>query len=776
MRTLILLIIGCLIASQIGAQPQPCEVNAMSSTCTEACVVCDIDGFTGTNNLTLQGQTFPEFCTTIFHNMSYIAFIAGTVDLTLTVSVSNCTINRGVEIGIFESLDCQNFTPVTDCNTDVAPNGTATFSNLVPLVVGQHYYLILDGSMGDICDWTFNVIEGSTLVDDLTTSGMIEGPDKLCPDLATTYSTTGEVGATLFYWSLDGIVQNTLAQQIDITFPADGTYELCVTAANVCDEAPPTCTTITVVSPSPLFLDETLCFNECVQVAGETICETGTYDFLITLPNGCDSLIFLDLIILPASSSYLDINLCVGEDFSIASTSYSISGIFVEVIQTDLGCDSTVTLDLSMIDCEISGISDFASPICNGDQNGSLSFSLDNGTPPFKYEWSNIAVPNIQGSGITNLFLDNVIENIPAGVYEINVQDEFGNDVVFIQEVIDPPTLTLAIEISDFNGFNLTCHDSDDGSASVIGNGGVPPYSYEWSNNGSGRAISNLASGTYEVTIRDTIGCAVMKEFVMIEPDPLVFIVDFIDPTCDGYDTGIIQVASISGGTVPYSFALDNNPYDVSDTYLNLGSGSYDFTVLDANGCQADTTNDLLEIDIPELYMDENQVVDLGCSLSISASTNTTALTDIRWSDLENSLECDDCLSTIAAPVNDTKYILSVTSVDDCSTSDSLYVTVNKIRDVFSPNAFSPNNDGINEYFSLTPGKSVLLIKKNNVYDRWGSIVYEATDQSADIEQSGWDGYVNGQLAAVGVYVWVAEVEYLDGEILIVNGDVTLIL
>lgn len=776
MRKLFLLILGCYISSQIGAQPEPCEVNAMSSTCDEACVVCDIDGFTGTNNLSIQGQTFPEFCTTIFHNMSYIAFIAGTEDLTISVSVSNCTIDRGVEIGIFESLDCQNFTPVTDCNTDVEPNATATFSNTVPLVVGQHYYLILDGSMGDICDWTFNVIEGSTLVDDLTTSGTIGGPDEICPELPTTYSTTGDVGATLFYWTVDGVAQNSLAQEIDISFPADGTYELCVTAANVCDQAPPTCTTINVVSPIPLFLDETLCAYECIEVAGETICITGTYDFSITLPNGCDSLIFLDLTILPEHASFLEINLCIGADFSISSTSYSSTGVFVEVIQTDLGCDSTVTLDLTMIDCEISGTSDFTSPICNGEQNGSLLFSLQNGTPPFNYEWNNIAFPNTQGSGTTNLFTDNLIENIPAGFYEINVSDDFGNDVVFIQEVTDPPTLTLAIDVSDYNGYNLTCNNSNDGSASVSGNGGVSPYTFTWSNNEPTQTINNLSAGIYEVVISDSIGCIVMEEFEMIEPDPLVFIANYIDPNCDGYETGLIELDSISGGTVPYTFALDNNPYGVSDTYLNLGSGSYDFTVLDANGCLADTTNDLLEIDIPELYMDENQVVDLGCSLSISATTNNTTLIDISWSNLENSLEYDDCLSTEAAPVNDTKYILSVTSEDNCSTSDSLYVTVNKIRDVFSPNAFSPNNDGVNEYFSLTPGKSVSLIKKINVFDRWGSIVYEAIDQSGYIDPSGWDGYVNGQLAAVGVYVWVAEVEYLDGEILVLNGDVTLVL
>jgi len=761
---------------QIAAQPEPCVVNAMASTCADACVVCDIDGFTGTNDLTIQGQTFPEFCTTIFHNMSYIAFIAGTVNLTISVSVSNCTIGRGVEIGIFRSDDCQIFVPVTDCNTDVAPNSTATFSNTVPLVVGQHYYLILDGSMGDICDWTFKVIDGSTVVGDLTTSGVIEGPKELCPELSTTYSTTGDEGATLFYWTVDGVPQNSLDQEIDITFPSDGTYELCVTAANVCDQAPPSCTTIQVVSPTPLFLEEILCADECFEVAGESICASGVYDFLIPLPNGCDSLIFLDLTVLPENTSFVEINLCEGDEFFIENASFSSTGVFVETIQSGLGCDSTVTLDLTMIECEISGTSDFTSPICNGDQNGTLLFSLENGTPPFNYNWSNITSPNIQGTGTTNLFTDILIEKIPAGVYEINVNDNFGNDVVFIQEVIDPPTLTLSVELSDYNGYNLTCHNLNDGTASVLGGGGVPPYSFEWSNNETMTMIDNLSAGVYNVEITDAIGCSVLEEFELIEPDPLTFIADYIDPNCDGHETGIIQLDSIWGGTPPYAFALDNNPFDLLGTYQNLGAGYYNFSVLDANECLEDTTDDLLEVDIPIIFMDGEleRNVDLGCSLLISATTNNTSLIDISWSNQENDLECNDCLSTDAAPVNDTKYILTITSVDNCSASDSLNVTVNKIRDVYSPNAFSPNSDGINEYFALTPGKSVSLIKKFNVFDRWGSLVYEVTDQGPESYEWGWDGYFNGALAATGVYVWIAEVEYLDGVVLVLNGDVTL--
>ena len=776
MRRLILIIISVLTLHSIWAQPEPCGVDAMTSTCLDACVVCDIDGFTGTNNLTVQGQTFPGFCTTIFHNMSYIAFIAGTENLTLSVTVTNCTINRGLEIGIFESLDCESFTAMTDCNTDVAPNATATFSNLVPLVVGQHYYLIMDGSMGDICDWTFNVIEGSTLVGDLTTSGVIEGPDELCPELSMTYSTTGEVGATLFYWTVDGVEQDGIDPEIDIAFPTDGTYQLCVTAANVCDQAPPSCTTINVISPESLFLTETLCSNDCIEVAGEIVCESGLYEYLIPLSNGCDSLIFLDLIVLPEIASFVDINLCIGETFSIGNSSYSSTGVFVETIQNENGCDSTVTLNLMMIECEINGTIDFTTPICHGDENGTLFFSLQNGTPPFDYNWSNITTPTIGGSGSTNLFTDILIENIPAGIYEINIMDSFGDDIVFIQEVKDPPVLTLAINTVDFNGSNLTCYNSNDGTASVSGNGGVPNYSFLWSNSETETTITNLSAGIYEVEITDANGCTEIDNVTLTEPDSLIFTANYIDPNCDGLETGVIQLESILGGTPPYSFGLNNDSYSPLDNFQNLNSGNYNYSVLDANGCFADTSGSLYEPDIPVLFLEEDLEIDLGCNVLISASTNNTTLVDISWTNVDNSLDCDNCLETYAAPVNNTEYILTVTSIDECSTSDSIIVKVNKIRDVFIPNAFSPNGDGHNDYFFVNANKSVSMIKDFKVFNRWGALMYKGTDLPPNHAQSGWDGFFKGKLVNSGVYVWMATIEYLDGEVLLMSGDVTLVL
>lgn len=776
MQRFIFIILFSVLGQMIYTQPDPCGANpAMTPTCLEACVICDIDGFTGRNTSTIPGQGFNNFCTTQYNRMAYIAFIAGTEDLEIEFTVTNCTINWGLEVGIFESFDCETFSPVTICDTDVEPNTTITLSNTVPLVVGQHYYLVMDGSNNDECDWTFSVTSGSTAVGNLTTSGEINGNRETCPDLPTSYSTSGDVGAALFFWTVDGTLQDETTQAIDLTFPADGTYELCVTAANVCDEAPPTCTIIEVTTPETLFLVETICDNDCYEVAGQTICDSGNYDFVITLPNGCDSLIFLNLTVLPQAQEVVDINLCVGEEFFIGPTPYATTGIFVDTIQTAASCDSIITLDLFMVECEIIGSTDFIPPVCNGDANGFLVFSVENGTPPFTYVWEHLTNTAISGMGSTLLFTNNQIPNVPAGIYEINIMDDFGNNVVLFQEVTEPPVLTVSTSAVDIDGFNLSCFDGTDGTAFATGEGGVSPYTFTWSDLQMSNQANNLAAGTYSVSITDDNGCVQSNTITLTAPTPIQFMVDFIDPNCDGFETGMIQLNDVLGGTMPYTFALEDGSFSSTTLYQNLSEGTYNFSIRDDNGCEVDTTGSLMAPDIPVLFMGEKLVVDLGCDILLPVQTNNTNLETIQWTGPGNSLDCNTCLRPYAAPLNDATYYLTVTSVDGCTTSDSLQVLVNKVRDVFIPNIFSPNNDGVNDRFFVQANKSVALVKSMTVFDRWGAVVFTGTDLPPNDASDGWNGFFNGKLANPGVYLWTAEIEYLDGEVVPFSGDITLL-
>jgi gliding motility-associated-like protein len=762
------------------AQPEPCgDPPVMTSFCADACVICDIDGFTGRNDLSIRGQSVNNFCTTFNHNMSFIAFIAGTEDLSIDVTVDNCVSGTvlGLEVGIFESFDCTTFVPISDCDTDVRPNTTVRFSNNVPMVVGQHYYLMMDGSNGDICDWTFDVVEGSTAVGVLTTSGVVSGIEETCPDLPTRFVTMGtEAGAALFHWRVDGdLAATTNSAAADLTFPADGAYEVCVTAGNVCDEAPPSCTTVNVRTVGTLTIDTFICRGDAFLVADTMLTTPGGFDFTIILANGCDSLIAVTLALRDQASESIDINLCVGEEFFIGNTPYSTTGVFVDTILTVAACDSIVTLDLFMIECEIRGSTDFVQPECRGEANGQLFFSVENGTPPFSYDWANILDESIGGSGSTVLFDDNVIEGVPAGRYEVNVRDNFGNDVVFFQDVTEPEELSVAATAGNIDGFNLNCSGGSDGRIAAIGEGGAFPYTFTWSSQQNGPLASALAAGVYTVSLTDANGC-VRTAMAEILPPPLLapgFV--FTDPNCDGLETGSAEVATINGGTAPFLISLNGGAFDTLRRLDDLSPGMYSLKVRDDNGCVTDSSSSLTAPGIPIIFPWGHTSTQLGCEVSIPTRINNVSVASISWLNPLGTLDCDTCLSPNALPLNSTQYVLTVTSEDNCSTTDSLTVLVEKHRKVYAPTAFSPNGDGVNDAFILGLGKAAVSVRSLRIYDRWGGLVYEGTDLVPNEPGSGWDGQVGGEPAGPGHYAWTSEIIYLDGVELSLRGGVMLL-
>ena len=116
-----------------------------------------------------------------------------------------------------------------------------------------------------------------------------------------------------------------------------------------------------------------------------------------------------------------------------------------------------------------------------------------------------------------------------------------------------------------------------------------------------------------------------------------------------------------------------------------------------------------------------------------------------------------------------------MSSVNGCVDSDSLTVYVLVKRDVYIPNAFSPNDDGRNDWFTVFSGPEVARVKSLDIWSRWGEMVFHGTDLIPNLEKSGWDGSFRGKTALSGVFTWVAVLEFVDGEELMYKGDVTLV-
>ena len=95
-------------------------------------------------------------------------------------------------------------------------------------------------------------------------------------------------------------------------------------------------------------------------------------------------------------------------------------------------------------------------------------------------------------------------------------------------------------------------------------------------------------------------------------------------------------------------------------------------------------------------------------------------------------------------------------------------------EDVFIPNAFTPNNDNINDRFYII-GKGVKTVIFLRVYNRWGNLVFEKTYFDANNRTLGWDGKINGQDATPGLYNYTTQIICADGGIIPFNGSITLI-
>ena len=102
-------------------------------------------------------------------------------------------------------------------------------------------------------------------------------------------------------------------------------------------------------------------------------------------------------------------------------------------------------------------------------------------------------------------------------------------------------------------------------------------------------------------------------------------------------------------------------------------------------------------------------------------------------------------------------------------------ITVAKLRNVYAPSAFSPNNDSVNDFFTLYPDDSATRILTLKIFNRWGELMFEAKDIPGGEEALGWDGTFRGEPMNSGVYVYLAEIEYLDGKIEIAQGDLLLL-
>lgn len=224
---------------------------------------------------------------------------------------------------------------------------------------------------------------------------------------------------------------------------------------------------------------------------------------------------------------------------------------------------------------------------------------------------------------------DMIAENLASGTYYVTVKDNQGcswTKSVIINDEGAPDYSIAASSIKD-----ITCYGNKDGILYIFPTGGIPPYTYRWSNGAVTQDISNLSKGQYDLTITDSKGCAKTHSFTINEPEPLKIMFNSTDADC-GEQNGSAELF-VSGGTKPYTYSWSSG--HTSNIVTGLAGGVYNVSVTDAKGCQKSATVSISEIDAPGIIVTSVNPASCGMadgSINITMADDSYEYTYL-WSD-----------------------------------------------------------------------------------------------------------------------------------------------
>jgi gliding motility-associated-like protein len=398
---------------------------------------------------------------------------------------------------------------------------------------------------------------------------------------------------------------------------------------------------------------------------------------------------------------------------------------------------------------------------CNGTILGSAFAYANGGTAGYIFQWSH---------GPTG----NVVAGLAPNIYTVYVTDSRGCAYNTSITIGDTPAPTIdAVDI-----VIPICNGDKTGNITLTATSGVPPLAYAWltspplpSGTGNTFVLNSIGAGRYFVTITDAIGCTITTNVTMQEPPAIVATTTLTKPLCIGDSNGSITV-NPTNGTAPYLYGVDGGLLGINNNLTLLAAGAHAVLVTDVNNCTWAKT-----VTIPQplpiaVNVGNDITMPLGDSLSFSPVLNSFAVITYEWS-LQAGLSCYTCRHPTAKPLATTTYTVTVTDTNGCTATDALTITVITEKNVYIPNAFTPNNDGINDNFTVYGGNAVDKIQLIRVFDRWGELVYQGAELPTTAKA--WDGTFKGKAMNTAVFVYQVQVRFIDGEVQTFTGDVTLV-
>lgn len=248
------------------------------------------------------------------------------------------------------------------------------------------------------------------------------------------------------------------------------------------------------------------------------------------------------------------------------------AGIYTVYVVDKLGCTSMHVVSINEPSPVVGSVTT-ENVNCRGDATGSVTLSVNGGTPNYSYSWSN-------GSTSQN------ISNLLAGNYSVIVRDANNCTSTSISATITEPAQAMTTSIVSSN---VSCQTGSDGMIDLSIFGGTTPYVFNWNLGAySTEDISGVGAGTYNLLVTDAKGCTKTESVTLTEPSAITSTISAVDVNCFNGVDGSINLTP-SGGTPPYSFTWSNSTFTMGNTedLVGVPAESYSVVIQDAKGCTA---------------------------------------------------------------------------------------------------------------------------------------------------------------------------------------------
>ncbi len=424
--------------------------------------------------------------------------------------------------------------------------------------------------------------------------------------------------------------------------------------------------------------------------------------------------------------------------------------------------------------------------ICQGDllEIGGFFFPADtNVILPFKTVHGCDSLVEVQVSVLDTIFEFLRVDTLCPGdvlsfLGNTIVQDTLICETFSISPTCDSSYCLVAVYLNETSIGPIiempSCPGASDGEITLVPQAGIPPYDFLWEDGTELPSLLQLAAGQYQVSVFDSKNCRASALIEVVDPPVLEPKIRATSEWCNGVMNGQLELAA-EGGTPPYEFSINGTQNFLRTDFVeSLAIGSYNITVRDANGCESE-----VQVEIPpplanRLLLPDEATLNLGDSIIVSITNELGEALEYQWRP-ESGVACPTCPVTQLTPPETMTYTIVASDSAGCAIEAEWTVRVTRNNALFYPNVFSPNGDGINDSFRLIAGSAIRQIRSMNVFDRWGNQVFERTACLTSGQDCDWSGLTGGRSVDGGVYIFTAEVEYIDGFIETVSGDFLLL-